>query len=156
MTKTSKKERGRLDPGPVRPGEYVGRVPIQVRYAETDAQAVVYHSNFLIYFEVGRTEWIKETGIPYTALEEQGYALFIAESHLRFLKPATYDDRLFVETRLAELRTRSCTFYYRVLHEGEEESMVEGWTAMVCLGKNRRVAPIPSELAEAMRSIAAL
>ncbi len=156
MTKTSKKERGRLDPGPVRPGEYVGRVPIQVRYAETDAQAVVYHSNFLIYFEVGRTEWIKETGIPYTALEEQGYALFIAESHLRFLKPATYDDRLIVETRLAELRTRSCTFYYRVLHEGKEESMVEGWTAMVCLGKNRRVAPIPSELAEAMRSIAAL
>lgn len=149
-------ERGRIDPGPVRPGEYVGRVPVQVRYAETDAQAVVYHSNYLIYFEVGRTSWVKETGIPYSALEEQGYALLVAETHLRFLKPAFYDDNLIVETRLAELRTRSCTFSYRVLGEGEEDLIVEGWTALVCVGSDRQVTPLPVKLVDAMRTTAAL
>jgi acyl-CoA thioester hydrolase len=156
MSPKNRDDNSRLDPGPVRPGEYVGRVPIQVRYAETDAQAVVYHSNFLVYFEVGRTAWMKESGIPYTAMEEQGYALFVAECHIRFLKPATYDDNLIVETRLAELRTRSCTFFYRVLNEGEQEVHVEGWTSLVCTGSNRRAAPIPENVAEAMRTIAAL
>ncbi|MCK4772497.1 MAG: acyl-CoA thioesterase [Candidatus Latescibacteria bacterium] len=156
MSSRNRIENGRLDPGPVRPGEYVGRVPIQVRYAETDAQAVVYHSNFLIYFEVGRTEWMKESGIPYTVLEEQGYALFVAECHIRYLRPASYDDELTIETRLAELRTRSCTFSYRVLREGENDPLVEGWTSLVCTGGDRRAAPLPDELAEAMRKIADL
>lgn len=149
-------ERGRFDPGPVRPGEHVGRIPIQVRYAETDAQAVVYHSNYLVYFEVGRTEWVKETGVPYREWEERGFGLFIAESHLRFIKPAAYDDALIVETRLSELRTRSCTFAYTVFKEGEEGALVEGWTALVCIGPEGKAVPIPSDLADSMRSIAAL
>lgn len=156
MNNRIRAENGRIDSGPVRPGEYVGRVPIQVRYAETDAQAVVYHSNFLVYFEVGRTEWMKESGIPYTTMEEKGFALFIAECHLRYLKPATYDDNLIVETRLLELRTRSCTFYYRILHDGEEESLVEGWTSLVCTGRDRKAAPLPDDVASAMRSTASL
>ncbi len=149
-------ERGRLDPGPVRPGELIGRVPIQVRYAETDAQAVVYHANFLVYFEVGRTDWVAQAGYPYRVMEEEGFALVIAESHLRFLGPAQYDDTLIVETRLAALRTRSCTFCYRVLREGQEAPLVEGWTALVCLGRERRAVPIPEGVANALRRAAAL
>jgi len=156
MSTRNRTGNGRLDPGPVRLREFVGRVPIQVRYAETDAQAVVYHSNFLIYFEVGRTEWMKESGVPYTEMEEQGYALFVAECHIRYLGPAEYDDRLVVETRLAELRTRSCTFSYRVVREGEEDALAEGWTSLVCTGGDRRAVPIPDNVAEAMRRIADL
>jgi acyl-CoA thioester hydrolase len=151
-----RRERGRLDPGEVRPDEFVGRVPLKVRYSETDAQAVVYHSNFLVYFEVGRTDWIREIGFPYRAMEETGYALVVAESHLRFIRSAHYDDALVVETRLAELRTRSCTFHYQVFREGEEKPIVEGWTALVCIGDGRRAVPIPSDLAAAMRDRAAL
>ncbi len=145
-----------VDPGPVRPGEHIGRVPIQVRYAETDAQAIVYHSNYLIYFEVGRTEWVKATGISYRDLEARGFALVIAESHQRFLQSAFYDDRLMIETRLTELRTRSCTFTYRVVREGEDGTIVEGSTVLVCIGPDRTVVPIPADLAEAMRTLAAL
>jgi len=145
-----------IDPGEVRPGEHVGRVPIRVRYAETDAQAIVYHSNYLIYFEVGRTEWVKSTGISYRDLEARGHALVIAESHLRFLAPAHYDDHLVIETRLVELRTRSCTFAYRVLREGEDDRLVEGSTVLVSLGPGKTPVPIPEDLAEAMRTLAAL
>ncbi len=146
----------RLDPGPVRPGELVGKVPIRVRYAETDAQAVVYHSNYFVYFEVGRTDWMVETGIPYSAVEERGYGLFIAEGHIRYLKSARYDDQLIVETRLTELRTRSCTFHYRICLDGGEDTLVEGWTALVCLGSDGKVTPLPPDLIEAMRTTAAL
>jgi acyl-CoA thioester hydrolase len=152
-----REDRGRIDPGPQREGEYVGRIPITVRYSETDAQAVVYHSNFLVYFEVGRTDWVRKAGYPYRDLEQDGYALFVAESHLRFLAPAHYDDRLIIETRLVEVRTRSCTFHYRVVREKEEErSLVEGWTALVCVGEEDRAIPFPEELAGALRKQSAL
>jgi len=153
---TDRKGQARRDPGPARAGEYTGRVSIDVRYAETDQQAVVYHSNFLVYFEVGRTDWVRAAGYPYRQLEEEGFALVVAEAHLRFLAPAHYDDRLIVETRLAELRTRSCTFHYRILRDGEDRALVEGWTALVCIGQERRAVPIPEELAEALRHLAAL
>lgn len=153
---TERKGRTRLDPGPTRAGEHLGRVSIEVRYAETDQQAVVYHSNFLIYFEVGRTDWVRAAGYPYRQLEEDGYALVVAEVHLRYLGPAHYDDRLIVETRLVELRTRSCTFHYRILRDGEDQALVEGWTALVCIGQERRAVPIPEALAEALRRLAAL
>ncbi|MFC1627941.1 acyl-CoA thioesterase [Gemmatimonadota bacterium] len=146
----------RLDAGPVRPGEHLGMVPIRVRYAETDAQAVVYHSNYFVYFEVGRTDWMLQTGIPYSAVEERGFGLFIAEGHIRYLKSARYDDELIVETRLSELRTRSCTFHYCIRKDGEEETMVEGWTALVCMGPDGKVTPLPSDLIDAMRATAAL
>jgi len=149
-------ERGRLDPGEVREGEVVGAERLRVRYAETDQQAVVYHANFLEYFEVGRTAWIRDAGFPYSEMEEQGYALVVAEAHLRFMRPARYDDILVVETRLSELRTRSCTFTYRVIRETAEEVLVEGWTALVCLGPQGRAVPIPDHLARVMRTRAAL
>ena len=139
----------------LRPGEYIGREYIQVRYAETDAQAVVYHSNFLVYFEVGRTAWIRDAGFPYGEFEKEGYALVVAEAHLRFLRPAHYDDELVVETRLIMLRTRACRFGYRIVRRGEEKPLVEGWTTLVCLGKDRRATPIPAALATAMRRRAA-
>ena len=149
-------ERGRFDPGAVRPGEVVGSEQVRVRYAETDAQAVVYHANYLEYFEVGRTAWIRDAGFPYAELEEQGYALVVAEAHMRFKRSGRYDDVLEIETRLNELRTRSCTFTYRILREETGEDLVEGWTALVCLGPEGRAVPIPDDLARAMRIRAAL
>lgn len=156
MSGIERAERGRLDPGPVRTGEYVGRVPITVRYSETDAQAVVYHANFLVYFEVGRSDWVRAAGYPYRNLEEDGYALVVAEGHLRFIAPARYDDRLIVETRLVEVRTRSCTFHYRVVYEAGAKALVEGWTAHVCIGADRRAVPIPEGLAAALKAKASL
>ncbi|MFO7768197.1 MAG: thioesterase family protein [bacterium] len=149
-------DRERLDPGPVREGEVVGVEEVRVRYAETDAQAVVYHANFLEYFEVGRTGWVRDAGFPYTGLEADGFALVVAEAHMRFMRPARYDEVLRIETRLSELRTRSCTFSYRVLRERTGEALVEGWTALVCLGPEGRAVPIPDRLARAMRARAAL
>ena len=157
MNDIGRENRGRFEPGSPREGEYIGRIPIRVRYSETDAQAVVYHSNFLIYFEVGRTDWVRQAGYPYRDLEQDGFGLFVVESHLRFLAPAHYDDRLIVETRLIDVRTRSCTFHYRIVREGEEErTLVDGWTALVCVGEEGRAIPLPAELAGAFRKKAGL
>lgn len=139
-----------------RDGEFVGLEEVRVRYAETDAQAVVYHSNYLVYFEIGRTGWIRDAGYPYAEFEKSGHALVVAEAQVRYLRSARYDDRLVVETRLKELRTRSCTFSYLVHRAGEASPIVEGWTALVCVGDDGKAVAIPSELVTAMRRLAAL
>jgi acyl-CoA thioester hydrolase len=77
-------------------------VSVTVRYAETDMMGVVYHANYLPWFEVGRTTLLKELGVPYRALEEEGFRLPVLEVSAKYLRPAVYDDTLEVVTTLAE------------------------------------------------------
>jgi acyl-CoA thioester hydrolase len=78
------------------------RTPVTVRYAETDMMGVVYHANFLPWFEMGRTTLLKEIGISYKDLEAAGYRLPVLEVNARYLRPARYDDSLEVTTYLHE------------------------------------------------------
>ncbi len=89
---------------------------LRVRYAETDKMGVVYHANYLIWFEIGRTEYCRERGITYRDMEESGDAfLVVAESYCRYKAPAFYDDELIVRTHLTELRRRSMRFGYEIV-----------------------------------------
>ena len=89
---------------------------LRVRYAETDKMGVVYHANYLIWFEIGRTEFCRARGFSYRDLEEDENAfLVVAESYCRYKAPAYYDDELIVRTHITELRRRSLRFGYELV-----------------------------------------
>jgi acyl-CoA thioester hydrolase len=77
---------------------------VRVRYAETDQMGVVYHSNYLIWFEVGRVEFIRQLGLNYKQMEEEGCGIAVVDVHVRYKAPARYDDELMIETRLLAAR----------------------------------------------------
>ncbi len=85
---------------------------LRVRYAETDRMGVVYHANYLAWCEVGRTEFVRQAGMSYRDMEEAGVGLAVIDATLRFHAAATYDDVVRIETRLAEVRSRTVTFEY--------------------------------------------
>ena len=78
------------------------RVQVTVRYAETDMMGIVYHANYLPWFEVGRTTLLKEIGVPYKRLEEEGFRLPVLEISAKYLRPAVYDDTVEIVTTIRE------------------------------------------------------
>jgi acyl-CoA thioester hydrolase len=126
--------------------------PLRVRYAETDAQQVVYHSNYLVYFEVGRGDFLRAVGVDYNAMEASGAFVVVVEAHVRYHAPARYDDELLVHTWLDEVRTRSMRFGYRVTRGtgAEETTIASGWTAHVVVNREGRPIPLPSSLRQAI------
>lgn len=117
---------------------------IRVRYAETDAQGVVYHANYLVYFEVGRGAYLRAMELDYNAMEAAGTFVVVVEANTRYLAPARYDDELVVTTTLAELKTRSLVYTY-VVRRGDVV-VAEGRTAHVCVGRDGRPVPMPEAL----------
>jgi acyl-CoA thioester hydrolase len=95
------------------------RVQVTVRYAETDMMGIVYHANYLPWFEVGRTTLLKEIGVPYRRLEEEGFRLPVLEVSAKFVRPAVYDDTLDILTTLAERPLLRIRLEYEVLRQGE-------------------------------------
>jgi acyl-CoA thioester hydrolase len=103
---------------------------VKVRYAETDAQRVVYHGSYVVWFEVGRTEYCEAAGYPYPRMEAEGVQIVVVDLSARFRRPARYGDVVRVTTRLASIRSRGCTFAYRVLLQ-DGRIAVEGETVHV-------------------------
>lgn len=126
----------------------------RVRYAETDQMGVVYHANYLIWCEVGRTELIRERFVSYAEVERSGVVLAVADAALRFHAPARYDDLIRVETRVASVRSRTVAFeytIYRIPEEGEPERLVTASTTLIALDRESRPRTMPSELVESLR-----
>ena len=111
---------------------------IRVRYGETDQMGVVYHANYAQYFEVGRTEWLRNLGITYALMEEQGVMLPVISLKVDYKKPAKYDDLLEVKTQLIETPSVRIKFYYEILNQ-DNEILVTGLTELVFIdrAKNR-------------------
>ncbi|WP_433969446.1 acyl-CoA thioesterase [Tunturiibacter gelidiferens] len=109
----------------------VGKAGVRVRYAETDQMGVVYHSNYLIWFEVGRVELIRSMGLDYKRMEvEEGCGIAVVDVHVRYRAPARYDDDLVVETRLLAARGAVIKFGYRVLRVEDGVLLCEGRLCM--------------------------
>lgn len=104
----------------------VSRSQIHVRYAETDMMGIVYHGNYLTWFEVGRTQLLRECGVVYRDLEAQGYLLPVVEVGARYLRPALYDDDITVVTTLAERPLLRIRLDYEV--KRGDELLVTGFT----------------------------
>lgn len=127
---------------------------VRVRYAETDRMGVVYHANYLIWFEIGRTEFCRARGFAYREMEENEDAfLVVAESYCRYKAPAYYDDELIVRTHITELRRRSVRFGYEVIRIGDGICIAEGETGHVVTDGNSRVRSMPEHYRELLSAI---
>jgi acyl-CoA thioester hydrolase len=119
---------------------------LRVRYAETDQMGVVYHSNYLIWCEIGRTDYIRALGTPYAELERNGVALAVSEASLRCHAPARYDDVVRVETLLTEVRSRTVTFDYVIAHAGTGARLATARTILVSLDREGKVSALPGDV----------
>ncbi|MFY8188702.1 MAG: acyl-CoA thioesterase [Flavobacterium sp.] len=95
-------------------------IQVRVRYSETDQMGVVYHGNYLPYFEVGRVEWLRNQGISYKELEEKGIALPIVNININYKKPARYDDLLSIKTSFVSQSSVKITFECEIFNEANE------------------------------------
>jgi acyl-CoA thioester hydrolase len=114
-------------------------VTVRVRYAETDQMHVVYYSNYLVFFEIGRVEYMRQRGVAYKQMEiEDDSYIIVAESHCRYLRPARYDDLLRIRTRVSEVRRRTIRFAYEIVNDTTGELLSTGETLhVVCDSKGR-------------------
>ena len=125
-------------------------VPLRVRYADTDRMGIVYYGTYPVYFEVGRSEFMRERGLPYKELEAKGYYLVVSGIEIRYLNPALYDDMLTVRTSIGEVQSRGVTFNYTVHRDGV--TVAEGKTRHVCVTAERKPTRLPAFLIEALRN----
>ena len=123
-------------------GEFVD-VPVRVRYADTDMMGVVYHANYPVFFEIGRSEYMRQKGFTYREFETMGYHLVVTGLEAKYHNSATYDDLLTVRTRISELQSRGLTFHYIVYRDNT--LLVEGITKHLCV-YNKKPVVIPLDL----------
>ena len=124
--------------------------PLRVRYAETDKMGVVYHAHYLVWFEVGRTEYCRAAGLPYRAMEEAGVLILVTGLECRYRQPARYDDALAVRACLTELGSRGLEFAYEVIRGGGEV-LAEGATRHVFADLSGRPRRAPDDVLDTMR-----
>lgn len=127
------------------------RTQVTVRYAETDMMGIVYHGNYLPWFEVGRTTLLKECGLPYRELEAQGYHLPVIELGMKFAKPALYDDTVTIITRLKERPLLRIHLDYEVRRG--DELLVTGFTIHAFINKAGEPVRPPAFFTEKMRAL---
>ncbi len=125
---------------------------LRVRYAETDAMGIVYHANYIVWFEVGRGEYMHQQGHDYAHLETQGYYLPVIEVQARYLAPARYGDLVTVRTSVVEARSRQATFAYEIVMAETGQLLVTGQTKHICVDEEGRIKTIPQEIREMLRS----
>ena len=96
------------------------KVEVRVRYGETDQMGVVYHGSYVPYFEIGRVEWLRNKGVSYKDMEQNGIALPIVSMHLNYKKPAKYDDLLTIHTKLKSYSGVKIEFDCEIRNVNEE------------------------------------
>src|SRR5437868_14660411 len=111
-------------------------VEFRVRYAETNQMQVVYHSNYLIWCEIGRTEFIRALGTPYAELERHNVSLAVVEASLRFHSAARYDNMIRVTTTISAVRSRTIAFDYLITNAETGEHFVTASTKLVSLTRD--------------------
>ena len=128
-----------------------GDASVRVRYAETDQMGVVYHANYLVWFEIGRAEKIRSMGLDYRSLEAEGCMIAVAEARARYKAPARYDDELIVRTRLSGLRGAIVRFRYEVVRREDGVVLCTGETVHVVVGRDMQKRSLPERYARVFR-----
>lgn len=117
---------------------------VRVRYAETDQMGIVHNANYLVWFEVGRSELCRDKGFSYKEMEDEENALMVvAESYCRYKSPAYYEDILTIRTQVGEIRSRSLRFIYEVFRASDQSLIAEGETLHLVTDRDRKVRKIP-------------
>ena len=130
---------------------------LKVRYEETDAMSVVYYGKYFVFFEVARTEYLKNIGYNYTDIEKEGFYFVVAESNCKYFNPARYDDHLKIFTRIEYIKNSSFNFIYDIVKAGGDKTapgvkIASGNTVLVCVN-NQDFKPrrIPEYLRKAIQ-----
>ena len=119
---------------------------IRVRYAETDQMGVVYHSNYIIWFEVGRVEMFRQLGFTYREMEQQdGIHVAVVEARCRFKAPALYDDLISVRTQLLNVRDSLLHFGYEIMRASDETLLAEGETVHLVVDREFKRIPLQAK-----------
>lgn len=126
----------------------VARPTVRVRYAETDQMGVVYYANHLVWFEVGRTEWLRETGWTYRAMEAEGLALPVTEVHCEYRLGATYDDELEVRTTGRLVSRVRLAFDYELVRQSDAAVVATGYTVHATVDRAGRPVRLPARVKE--------
>jgi acyl-CoA thioester hydrolase len=128
----------------------VGETKLRVRYAETDNMGVVYHSNFAIWFEVGRVELMRQLGLEYRAMEkEDNCHIPVVDLRVRYKAPALYDDEIVVRTRLANARHSLLHFSYEVFRDGDRRLLATGETMHIIVDDKFQRRTLPEKYLKA-------
>lgn len=130
-----------------------GETKVRVRYAETDQMGVVYHANYLVWFEVGRVEFIRQTGLDYATMEREGALIAVVDVSARYKAPARYDEELLVRTTLAGFRGSIVKFRYAILRAADEALLCEGETTHIVVGRDMKKRDLPEKYAHRFREL---
>lgn len=122
---------------------------LRVRYAETDQMGVVYYANYFVWFEVGRTDWLRETGWSYRAMEADGVSLPVIEAHSDYRQPSRYDDEIEVRTRATLLSPIRMRFDYEVVRDGTV--LTTGHTVHVAIDGSGKPCRLPARVLDMLR-----
>ena len=116
---------------------------LRVRYAETDAMGIVHHCSYIVWFEAGRVEYMRQIGSSYAEVEKSGHSFAVSEIGAHYLAPAYFDDLVTVRTWLEDVRSRTIAFRYEILHAETGKLLVTGLTRHICINTQGKVASIP-------------
>lgn len=132
------------------------RTQMRVPYSDTDAMKVVYHANYIKYFEMGRCEMLREIGFPYALIEEKGFMMPVISVSCEYKKPAFYDDLLEIRTTVLSYRGATIVCQYEIYRKNTEELLVTGKTQLAFVGKDMKPVIIKRKypaLYETMQSL---
>lgn len=132
----------------------IASITVRVNYSETDQMGVVYHANYLVWFDRARTELMRDTGLSYKELEQQGVYLAVSEVKIRYRAAARYDDLVQIRCWVRELASRRVTFGYVVERAATGEQLATGETALVSLTHQHTLTRIPEHVLELLHPIA--
>ena len=123
--------------------------PLRVRYSETDRMGIVYHANYIVWFEIGRTDYCRAAGVPYRAMEDAGLLILVTAVECRYRHSARYDDAVRVRSRMTELASRGVAFGYEIADE-QDRILAEGTTRHVFADTAGRPRRAPAEIIETL------
>ncbi len=127
-------------------------VELRVRYAETDQMRVVYHANYLVWCEVGRTDLIRRLGMSYGEIEKRGVSLAVVDASIRYHAPARYEELIRVRTSLSNVRSRSVTFHYTIENAETGLKLVTATTTLASINGDGKLVAMPDELRTSLQS----
>jgi acyl-CoA thioester hydrolase len=130
----------------------ISQAHVRVRYAETDQMGVVYHSNYFVWFEVGRVEFLRQLGLSYRAMEsEDGCFIAVVDARCRYKAPARYDDEILIRTHLRSVRESLVHFGYEAIREIDGTLLAEGETTHIVTDAEMKITTIPEKYLTAFR-----
>ncbi|MDP4144644.1 MAG: thioesterase family protein [Bacillota bacterium] len=135
---------------------YINETKLKVRYVETDKMGIVHHSNYYAWFEVGRGEFVSNSGMSYRALEDRGLMMPLVESHCKYYEGAKYEDEVTIRTWVQELSGVKVVFNYEVIRDSDKKLLAKGDTVQTFVGNEFKIVNIKKKYPDVWEKLESL